>query len=38
MTIMKKIIGICNETWKNAIAFNAFLPTGMIPYTCYEVK
>ena len=37
MSIIKKIIRFCSKTWENAIYFNAFLPTGMIPYG-YEVK
>lgn len=35
---MKKIINFCSKTWKNAMFYNAFLPTGMIPYKFYEVK
>jgi hypothetical protein len=38
MSIMKKIIKLCSKTWENAIHFNVFLPTGMIPYGYHEVK
>lgn len=38
MSIMKKIIKICSKAWENAIHFNAFLPTGMIPCDYYKVK
>lgn len=31
MRIMKKMMNYCKKAWLNAVAFNTFSPTGMIP-------
>jgi len=37
LNFMKKILRFCNKTWHSAVLNNAFLPTGMIPYSVNKV-
>lgn len=38
MSIMKKIVNYFKKSWNNAVAFNAFCPSGMIPFNYVQVS